>query len=100
MIYSSRDYDLSMTTNMRRHCSNLQGVLESLSLASVSVVTLLSSGSGLLKDTYSVPTHDTIPKPLGLTPAAGVSVSSLSFSTAYIAKFSWFRVEEHRWAGT
>ena len=48
--------------------------------------TLLSSGSGLLKDTYSVPTQDTIPKPLGLTPAAGVSVSSLSFSTAYVAR--------------
>ena len=63
--------------NVRRHCRAC--------LASVD--TLLSSGSGLLKDTYSVPTHDTIPKPLGLTPAAGVSVSSLSFSTAYIARF-------------
>lgn len=55
---------------------------QSFSYASCAVFTLLSSGSGLLKDTYSVPTQETIPKPFGLTPAAGVSVSSLSFSTA------------------
>lgn len=29
-----------------------------------------------------MPTQETMPRPLGLTPAAGVSVSSLSFSTA------------------
>lgn len=49
---------------------------------SCKVQTLLSSGKGLLKGTYSVPTQETIPSPLGLVPAAGVSVSSLSFSTA------------------
>ena len=47
--------------------------------------TLFSKGSGFLKPTYSVPTHETMPSPLGRCPAGGVSVSSLSFSTACTA---------------
>ena len=44
--------------------------------------TLFSKGSGFLKPTYSVPTQETMPRPLGRCPGGGVSVSSLSFSTA------------------
>ena len=81
-----------------RPCAATAGCALAAMHGSTGVCTLLSSGSGLLKGTYSVPTQDTIPKPLGLTPAAGVSVSSLSFSTAYIARTSsWIHYCVNEW---
>jgi hypothetical protein len=48
--------------------------------------TLFSRGRGDENWMYSVPTHDTMPRPLGRTPGGGVSLSSFSFSIACVCR--------------
>jgi len=52
-------------------------------LALVVEHTLFSRGSGVWKGTYSSPTHETMPRPVGRFPGGGSSVSSLSLSMAW-----------------